>query len=120
MTEDVVTLSTSSTIADAKNLLKEHNMKSVTVVDDRGRLKGSLKLSDIVKAERSGQADSTVKGVMRTQVVTVAPDTPVGELEDILVTTVGRVPVIDDTGTLLGIVTRTDILRLRNYYASLS
>ena len=51
--------------------------------------------------------------------VPAAPETTVGELETILVTTVGRVPVITDTGRLLGIVTRTDLLRLRNYYSTL-
>ena len=54
---------------------------------------------------------------MRTQVLAVGPETTAGELDKILVTTVGRVPVVDDAGKLLGIVTRTDMLRLRNYYA---
>ena len=51
--------------------------------------------------------------------VPVPSETTVGELETILVTTVGRVPVITDSGRLLGIVTRTDLLRLRNYHSTL-
>lgn len=116
MTHAVVALSDGATVDDARALLNANGLKSAPVVDDQNRLKGSLKVSDVVKAERAGNGRATVRGIMRTQVVSVGPDTPVGELEDILVTTVGRVPVIDDAGTLLGIVTRTDILRLRNYY----
>ena len=117
MTKDVVTLPSDATVADAHLLLSLHGMKSVPVVDDRRRLKGTIKLSDIVKAERGGKHAANVRGVMRTQVLAVGPETTAGELDKILVTTVGRVPVVDDAGKLLGIVTRTDMLRLRNYYA---
>ena len=117
MTKDVVTLPSDATVADAHLLLSLHGMKSVPVVDDRRRLKGTIKLSDIVKAERGGKQNANVRGVMRTQVLAVGPETTAGELDKILVTTVGRVPVVDDAGKLLGIVTRTDMLRLRNYYA---
>ena len=73
---------------------------------------------DVSKAEKekAGRQNDKVKGVMRTQVTTVSRDTPLARLEEILVTTVGRVPVVEDDGRLLGIVTRTDLLRLRNYY----
>ena len=117
MTADVVTLQDSATVAQARDHLARHGLKAVPVVDGKNRLRGSLKVSDVVKAERAGRGAATVKGVMKTQVVSVGPATPFGELEAILVTTVGRVPVIDDAGHLLGIVTRTDILRQRNYYA---
>jgi len=86
------------------------------VVDAEGLLRGVLKMSDVSKAEKKGQHTTKVKGVMRTQVTTVSRDTPLARLEEILVTTVGRVPVVEDDGRLLGIVTRTDLLRLRNYY----
>ena len=85
-------------------------------VDAKGRLRGVLKMSDVSKAEKAGRQNDKVKGVMRTQVTTVSRDTPLARLEEILVTTVGRVPVVEDDGRLLGIVTRTDLLRLRNYY----
>ena len=87
-----------------------------TQVDAKGRLRGVLKMSDVSKAEKAGRQNDKVKGVMRTQVTTVSRDTPLARLEEILVTTVGRVPVVEDDGRLLGIVTRTDLLRLRNYY----
>ena len=72
-------------------------------------------MSDVSKAEKAGRQNDKVKGVMRTQVTTVSPGHALARLEEILVTTVGRVPVVEDDGRLLGIVTRTDLLRLRNY-----
>lgn len=116
MTSSVVTLKDDATIADARRLLDAHGLKATTVVDAEGLLRGVLKMSDVSKAEKKGQHTTKVKGVMRTQVTTVSRDTPLAQLEEILVTTVGRVPVVEDDGRLLGIVTRTDLLRLRNYY----
>ena len=116
MTSSVVTLKDDATIADARRLLNAHSLKATAVVDAKGRLRGVLKMSDVSKAEKAGRQNDKVKGVMRTQVTTVSRDTPLARLEEILVTTVGRVPVVEDDGRLLGIVTRTDLLRLRNYY----
>ena len=116
MTSAVVTLKDDATIADARRLLNAHSLKATAVVDAKGRLRGVLKMSDVSKAEKAGRQNDKVKGVMRTQVTTVSRDTPLARLEEILVTTVGRVPVVEDDGRLLGIVTRTDLLRLRNYY----
>ena len=42
---------------------------------------------------------------------------PFLELEELLIErSIGRLPVVDDNGVLLGLVTRTDVLRQHNLY----
>lgn len=50
---------------------------------------------------------------MQKDIVTVRPNTPVGEVIDYLVAKkVRAVPVIDDAGHVIGMITATDLLRL--------
>ena len=50
--------------------------------------------------------------VMTVNVVTVSPDTPVSALVDILLSrNISGVPVVDASGTLVGIVTEGDLIR---------
>ena len=52
--------------------------------------------------------------VMAQSVVTVAPDSQVGEIAKLLVEkNIGAVPVVDASGTLAGIVTESDLMRRR-------
>jgi CBS domain-containing protein len=53
-----------------------------------------------------------VRDVMTAQVFTVAPDTSLGDVARLMVERLVRaVPVVDDTGTLLGMVTHKELLR---------
>jgi CBS domain-containing protein len=56
---------------------------------------------------------ASVSAVMRTDVITVRPDTPVAALIDILLKEkIGAVPVLaPDTGELIGMVSYIDVLR---------
>lgn len=49
--------------------------------------------------------------IMSTKVITVTPQTPVSELAQILATAnIGGAPVVDEEGTLLGVVTESDLI----------
>jgi CBS-domain-containing membrane protein len=53
----------------------------------------------------------TVRDVMSPSVVTVTPDTPLKEVARVLVDRrISGVPVVDDAGTVLGIVSEADLL----------
>ena len=53
-----------------------------------------------------------VRDLMRTPVVTALPTTPVREIARLMIERgVGSVVITDDNGALLGIVTKTDIVR---------
>jgi len=123
MTTNFVSVGTNCTIEDALNIFTKNGLKSAPIIDDSngGKYKSSLKLSDIVKAVQAGRSGDKVKGMIRTQgVKTVLPDTDLSELERLLIHEgVGRIPVIDDEGVLLGIITRTDVLRQHHFYDDL-
>ena len=51
----------------------------------------------------------------------VSPDLVFDEIENIFLTqTSGRIAVVGETGKLLGLITRTDVLRQHNLYSALS
>ena len=55
----------------------------------------------------------TVEGVMRREVVTVTPDTPVIELlKQFVSAQISGVPVVAESGEILGVVSATDVVRL--------
>mmetsp|Transcript_14728 Transcript_14728/g.17871 ORF Transcript_14728/g.17871 Transcript_14728/m.17871 type:complete len:240 (+) Transcript_14728:1013-1732(+) len=108
-----------ATVAQARNFLDSHSKPSVFVIDKNNRLRGQLKLSDVVKAERRSRSGDGVKAFMRSQLGhAVPPEAKLAELEAKLEST-GRLPVIDSQGSLLGVVTRTDVLNARHFYHSL-
>jgi CBS domain-containing protein len=56
-------------------------------------------------------AELTVKDIMKTEVVTVGPDTSVQELTDLLAENkISGVPVVDANRTVVGIVTDSDVI----------
>jgi CBS domain-containing protein len=53
----------------------------------------------------------TAKDIMTKKVITVTPDTSLEKLAAILVKNeISGVPVVDDSGTLYGIVTENDLI----------
>jgi len=53
-----------------------------------------------------------IRDVMTREVVTAMPTTPVGEIAQLLTThRISAVPIVDHAGRLLGIVSRTDLIR---------
>jgi len=57
-----------------------------------------------------------VRDVMTTEVVTASPDAPFPELVDLLVAhDISGLPVVDDDGTLMGIVTEADLVSKQAY-----
>lgn len=76
-----------------------------------GRLVGLVTRKDVDKAIRHGLDHAPVTGFMSRDMLLVGPDAPLSDLMTMLGTRgVGRLPVVE-SGELLGIVTRKDVLR---------
>jgi H+/Cl- antiporter ClcA len=78
------------------------------VLDDAGRLVGVVTRRDLLGAAPD---DDTVGSHVARPAVTIGPDASLREAADRMVEhRVGRLPVVDERGALLGIVTRSDLL----------
>ncbi len=117
-----VTLKPDDTLDLANDVISLGRIRHIPVVDD-GRLVGLLSERDLVGAAASKifglkQKNKSVllksvliKDVMKKRIVTVKPETPIKETAKLMAEKkIGCVPVVSD-GTLVGLVTTTDILR---------
>jgi CBS-domain-containing membrane protein len=87
---------------------------SVPIVDERGRLVGIVSEYDLLMSLEQGHrwCDVTVAEIMSPNPYSVLPQTDLGTLVHVLLTSeLIRVPVIDAAGALIGIVARRDIVR---------
>lgn len=111
MSSPVRTVESSATMQDAGLLMSRWGHGGFPVLD-RGRLVGIVTRKDVDKAIAHKLGHAPVKGFMAHRLVTVSPTTSVVELEALLARRgIGRLPVVDEDGRLVGIVTRKDVLR---------
>jgi H+/Cl- antiporter ClcA/CBS domain-containing protein len=107
-----VTLPATATVADAVACFEETHHGAYPVVDETGRVIGMIGRRDFLRDDIDDGAP--VRDVMSPDVVTVGPDDDVNVgLERMLEEEVEHLPVVHD-GVLVGICTRTDILRARH------
>ncbi|MGB3199509.1 MAG: CBS domain-containing protein [Nodosilinea sp.] len=111
MSSPVRTIRPDTTIREAQRILLRYGHSGLSVVDEGDRLVGIISRRDLDLALHHGFSHAPVKGYMATNLRTVTPDTPLAEIKHLMVTyDIGRLPVLQEGG-LVGIVTRTDLLR---------
>ena len=112
MTEDLVTVSGSLTLAAAGETMTDADIKSVVVSDAEDRPVGILTSTDFVRmaADGNSPAESRVSEYMTADIVTTTPGAAVDEAADLMVDHgISHLPVVGDDGRLTGIVTTTDV-----------
>ncbi len=81
-------------------------------VVENGRVIGLLTLRDADRAMEHGLGSLTARDVMSAGEVTLRPEDPVLLLERRMVESGwGQIPVVNDDGKLIGVVTRTDLIK---------
>ena len=87
---------------------------SVPIVDDQNKLVGIVSEFDLLGALRRGKKleEVTAGEILTANPISVTKDTDVMTLVDVLQNNhLIRVPVLDNRGSLIGIVARRDLLR---------
>ncbi len=110
MSYPVRTITPDTSVNDAAKLMLRYGHSGLTVVED-GQVVGMISRRDVDRARYHELGHAPVRGYMTRAVVTLMRDTPLPEIERIMIERdVGRLPVMDN-GRLVGIVTRGDVLR---------
>jgi IMP dehydrogenase len=114
MIQDPVTLLESANVGDALQLMAENKIGGIPVVDENGILKGIVTNRDL-RFEKINSRPITE--VMTSQnIVTTKKSQDLKEAESILQERkIEKLPVVDDNGKLVGLITYKDIIKLRKY-----
>jgi len=111
MTQDVVSISTLAKISAAIELMKEHNIGGLPVVDEENRVWAIVTERDIVIMFTKKIGGAKVADLMSKMIVTATPKTSIFEAEKTMIEHGFRRLPITLNNKLIGIVTVMDILR---------
>jgi len=125
MTTDVITVDEDTSMMKASIIMKEKKIRCLPVVNGRGELAGIVSDRDLRDAAPSKAttldvyelnyllSSIKIKDLMTTNIVYVKPDETV-EFAAILMleNKISSLPVINNKGSLIGIITQTDIFKV--------
>ncbi|HEX8822838.1 MAG TPA: CBS domain-containing protein [Archangium sp.] len=126
MAREVLAVHPDTSLQTAAELMLEHGISGMPVVDDEGQLVGMVSKTDMLRHQfedsevsvgtlPSGQhllEDTIVEEVMTPQVLAVREGASLVDAAKILVEAgLHRVPVITRTGALAGLISTSDIVR---------
>ena len=134
MTRDLVTLSADDTLEHGALTLARNKFSGAPVVDSDRRVVGIVSQKDFFRAVGIGGINTVmeliaecltgtrcivgglrkgqIKDIMSIPAITERPETLVHDLANIFMTKkINRAPIVDMNGLLIGMVTRTDLVR---------
>ena len=107
MTRDVLTVGVDTPVDEVAATLYRNRISGVPVVDAGGQVVGLVSEFDVI-----GRRGKVARDIMTADVISVGPGTPAEDVAAILTNQrVRRVPVVDG-GQAVGIVSRSDLVRL--------
>jgi CBS domain-containing protein len=116
---EVIVVQRNDTTLEAAKLMRQHHVGDVLVVEDRGGVRipvGIVTDRDLVVEIMAPELDQrviTVGDIMAPDLVTVKENTGVFDaIQYMRAKGVRRLPVVDDSGGLVGILTLDDLLEL--------
>lgn len=110
MTHKVFTTSPRTSVQEVARLLDRERISGVPVIDDsNGQLVGMITEADIIRCMH--RDDLKVDEIMSRQLITVNEDTSINDIAALLTERkIKRVPVVQASGKLVGIISRADIV----------
>ena len=111
MTRDVKTVSGELFLSQLLNKMFDERHSGYPVVDN-DHLKGMVTMEDIKKVNQSEHGMKKVRQIMSSEIKKMHPDDEIyNALKIISRENIGRLLVVDENDNLVGIITRTDIIK---------
>jgi CBS domain-containing protein len=111
MSSPVHSVSGDTPLRDAGRTMIDHDIGSIVVVDDEGRLEGILTATDFVRIVANGGVEPSTSAAasMSRDVVTTTGNEPIAVAADLMVESGHyHLPVVDDE-TVIGVITAADL-----------
>ncbi|MBS3792066.1 MAG: site-2 protease family protein [Candidatus Bipolaricaulota bacterium] len=107
MSEEVITVRPDTTISDLKELMMKKHHLGYPVVED-GDIMGIVTLEDMKKTDKP---DELVRSILTSKVITIDENDSASEaFHKMNQNSLGRLIVTDESGQMVGIITRTDLM----------
>ncbi len=114
--KEVYSIRDDATVHDAARYLRERGVRSVGVLNQKGKLVGVVSQSDIsdkVAAENKPPAWMRVSEIMSTDLVTASPETSVDDCRQLMDKHgIFHLVVVDEKGAYRGMISVTDLLKV--------
>lgn len=112
MSTAVITADATETVKEAHFDMQVGVIRHLPVLDERRRLVGILSDRDVLRAV-GAKRNGKVSDLMTRDVITTRPEVPAHEAARVMIDLkIGSLPVVDEHGTLVGVLTQTDYLEL--------
>ena len=111
MSSPVHSVSEDTTLQDAGEIMREHDIGSVIVVGEHDHLKGILTATDFIHVVAEGDPDptATVATSMSTNVITTTASESIQTVADMMIDQgFDHIPVVDGEA-VIGVITTTDL-----------
>jgi acetoin utilization protein AcuB len=114
MTGKVVTLSPHHSFSEAANLMNDRYFRHCVVVDNNRKIIGVISDRDFLRAlaRNPNSHSKSLDQIMTRNPITVKRNTPIIDaVSKMLAKRINCLPVVEEDGTICGIVTSTDLLK---------
>jgi CBS domain-containing protein len=142
MSKNVIAVKKDTKVSELIEILTKNRISGVPVVDEENRVLGIVTEADLLFTTKTGKirglrdflkrligeeystlatplsGDLKVEDIMTSPVITASPDMDIEEASKILSEKrIKRLPVVDENGKLIGIITRHDLVSAIGYEA---
>ena len=110
------------TILQASKLMKEEKIRNLPIVNKNKKLVGLITLREIIETIFHSPDQISVRSAMLKQekITSVKPETDLTQAIEIMMTNkFGCLPVISNSGDLIGIISEANLLKVLHKYSSL-
>ena len=108
MISPVITLTTEATVSQAQELLKNHDIRHIPIVDSENTLIGIISDRSLMLADKS----TAILRVMNQKIIAAEANIRLQEIAKVMLDNrINSIPIVDDSRRLIGIITSSDIIR---------